>query len=119
MDLSSRATREPKRSELIAKFGPWGSCVAGMDGEIVHCSQYAMACAKSGYPVLVYVVENDRKEEYRELLGAKYGVFSYKNIERKTYIQTFAQMNRLRDAPGTRTIQSTLYRKVAEPFMKA
>lgn len=105
-------------AQLIHKFGPWGGCVAALDGEVIHCTQYAMACVKAGYELLVYVVENERKEEYREFLGAKYGRFSYKGIERKTYIQTLAQMNRLRSVPGTRVIGSTLYENTFEPWLR-
>jgi ParB family transcriptional regulator, chromosome partitioning protein len=106
-------------SQMIRAFGSWGGCVASLDGEVIHCTQYAMACVKSGYPLLVYGVPVERKEEYREFLGAQYGRFSYRGIERQTFIQTLAQMNRLRNVPGTRVIGSTLYEDIVQPWLKA
>jgi ParB family chromosome partitioning protein len=82
---------------LMFKYGPWGACVAGEDGKIFHAAQYALACMVLHKPCLVYVVPREVEAEARKLLGATYGVFSYDNLPRNTFIQTFAQMFRLRD----------------------
>lgn len=103
---------------LILKFGPWGACVATLDGEVIHCTQYAMACIQLNQPLLVYGVPTERKQEYKEFLGDQYGRFSYDNLERKTYIQTLAQLNRIRDVPGTLPRESGLYRDAVEPWLK-
>lgn len=105
-------------ASLILKFGPWGACVASLDGEVIHCTQYAMACIQANQPLLVYGVPTERKEEYREFLGDVYGRFNYESLERKTYIQTLAQLNRIRDVPGSTPRESGLYRDLVVPWMK-
>lgn len=103
---------------LIEKFGPWGASVASMDGEIIHCNNYAMTCIKSGYPLLVYVVPTERKEEFRDYLGEVYGKFSYGQLEKKTYMQTLAQPNRGADVPGSIPRESMLYDNHVYPWLK-
>jgi ParB family chromosome partitioning protein len=82
---------------LVTIYGSWGACVASESGEIFHAAQYALSMKTMGKKCLVYVVPAEREAEARELLGARYGVFSYDNLPRETYIQTFAQMFRLRE----------------------
>jgi ParB family chromosome partitioning protein len=82
---------------LIVKYGTWGACVASEDGRIFHAAQYALACMILHKPCLVYVVPAKIEAQARELLGATYGVFSYEKLAKNTYMQTFAQMFRLRD----------------------
>ncbi len=103
---------------LIEKFGPWGASVASLDGEIIHCNNYAMTCIKAGYPLLVYVVEAERKAEFKDYLGEIYGKFHYGQLEKKTYMQTLAQPNRGADVPGTIPRESMLYEEHVYPWLK-
>lgn len=102
---------------LILKYGSWGACVAGEDGEVVHASQYALAARAVNVPLLVFVVPVDRKEEYRAALAYQYGVFSYEGIQRHTFIQTCAQMMRLRIGKTGKQNKSALYEKHVLPWL--
>jgi ParB family chromosome partitioning protein len=101
---------------LVTIYGPWGACVANEAGEIFHAAQYALACKTMGKPCLVYVVPAEFEAEARGLLGARYGVFSYENLPRETYIQTFAQMFRLREG-AERGNESPTYREHVIPWL--
>lgn len=104
-------------AHLINKFGPWGAAVATLDGEIIHCTQYAMSCIQANHPLLIYGVATERKEEYRDFLGDQYGRFNYDSLERKTYIQTLAQLNRMRDVAGTTPRESGLWEEKVIPWV--
>jgi ParB family chromosome partitioning protein len=110
---------------LIARFGPWGGIVVTQSGEVIHCAQYALAAHITRTPCTAYVIPDDRKEEYQKFLNRAYGVFSYEHLEKDTWIQTFAQMYRLR--PSSRrnsevaldgSNQSTLYEQLVIPFIQ-
>jgi len=102
-------------ANLILKYGPWGGVVATQSGEVIHCAQYALACAAVRKPLTVYVVPDARAEEYRAYLNRQYGEFSYDHLEKQTYIQTFAQMFRLRG--GARDNRSPTYENLVIPWL--
>ena len=117
---NTRATGASIRDEimkLVIKYGPWGACVANTKGEIFHAAQYALACKILGKPLLVYVVSDEVETSARELLSAQYGIFSYENLPRETYIQTFAQMMRLRDGPSGKNQKSPTYEAMLIPWL--
>lgn len=110
---------------LITRFGPWGGIVATQSGEVIHCAQYALAAHITRTPLTAYIIPDDRKEEYQKFLNRAYGVFSYDHLKKDTWIQTFAQMFRLR--PSNRKNSetalegsnlSTLYENLVIPFIK-
>ena len=93
-----------------------------MQGEIIHAAQYALAARAKNVPLTVHVLPDDKVDLARKLLARQYGVFSYDNLERRTYIQTLAQMNRLRAGEGSdakRDQKSTLYETLVMPFALA
>lgn len=93
-------------AELILKYGGWGGCVATQSGEVIHCAQYALASLSVRSRLTVFVIRDEDREKYRQFLNKKYGVFEYDHLEKTTYIQTYAQMNRLRNQGN---IRSELY----------
>jgi ParB family chromosome partitioning protein len=103
---------------MITKFGPWGGVVATMDGVVIHAAQYALAAAVTRTPLTVHVLPPEKVAAAHAFLGKTYGVFSYDHLERHTYVQTLAQMNRLResDNPDGRTLKSTLYETLVIPY---
>ena len=103
--------------ELIQRFGPWGGVVALKSGRIIHAAQYAIAAKLTGTPLTVHVIDQDKEAIATELLSRTYGVFSYEKLERQTYIQTLAQMNRLRDSASGKGNKSTLYETMVIPFL--
>ena len=103
--------------KLILKYGSWGGAVATMSGEVIHCAQYALACKITGYPLTVYVIKDSEKERYQKKLNKEYGVFSYDHLKKDTFIQTFAQMFRLRGDTNS-SAASSLYEGHAIPYIQ-
>jgi ParB family chromosome partitioning protein len=117
-----RSSGAPIRQQimyLVTKYGLWGAAVCGEDGRIFHAAQYALACKTMNKPLLVYVVKKSVERQARECLSAQYGVFNYDKLPRDTYIQTFAQMLRLRDGPSGKQNKSPTYDVYAIPWLKA
>lgn len=106
-------------ADLIVSYGPWGGCVATQSGEIIHCAQYALAAKLTNTKLTTYVVEDARADEYKARLGKQYGVFSYDHLERRTYIQLLAQMNRLRPNDKGDGLKSTLYETLVLKWLAA
>ena len=116
-DLLSRGAK--LRSEicrLMLNYGQWGACVATDDGEIIHAAQYALACKMMHKPCLVFVLPAAIKSKARGYLSSQYGVFSYDGIKRDTFVQTFAQMFRLRG--GKKDNESPTYEKLVLPWLE-
>lgn len=93
-------------SRLISLYGNWGAVVATESGEVIHAAQYALSCIITQSPVLAYIIKDSDKELYQSYLNKSYGVFSYDHLDKDTYIQTLAQMMRLRSGKQNK---STLY----------
>lgn len=124
LDADFRAPGAPLRSyiaRLVSSHGPWGACVMTTDGEIIHAHNYALGCAMTAHPVRAYVIPAEERERYLRRLSREYGRFSYDHIERRSYIQSTAQIPRLSSvAKGGRGMKrSTLYERHALPFLKA
>lgn len=100
---------------LIIAYGPWGACVATQDGEVIHAAQYALACRMLGKPCRTYVLQTSLKSKARGYLSSQYGVFSYDGIKRDSFVQTFAQMFRLRG--GKRDNRSPTYEQLIKPWI--
>ena len=114
-----RSPGAPMRSdiaELINRYGAWGCCVATESGRVVHCGQYALSSKLSRKDCLVFGVKESDVAELQTFTKATYGQFCYSNIEVKTYLQTFAQMFRLRPGIG---FKSNLYEKHVLAWIKA
>lgn len=106
-------------ADLIVNYGPWGGCVATQSGEIIHCAQYALAAKLTNTKLTTYVVPDARAAEYKARLSRQYGVFSYDHLERRTYIQLLAQMNRLRPNDKGAGLKSTLYETLVLRWLAA
>ncbi|MFH8134202.1 ParB N-terminal domain-containing protein [Pantoea osteomyelitidis] len=105
-------------SEMILRFGPWGGCVATRSGEVIHCAQYALASRSVNAPLTVYVIPDEKKALYRKYLQRTYGVFSYNHLEKHTYVQTYAQMMRLRSGRSKEN-RSRLYEGLVLPWLSS
>lgn len=102
---------------LILKYGPWGGAVASQSGNVVSGQQYALACRLLNIPCRTFYVPDAAESAARDFFGAQYGEFSYDHLPRQTWVQTFAQMMRLRNDPDGERKQnaSTLYRTMVLP----
>ncbi len=83
---------------LINVYGPWGCSIATKSGVVVGSPHYAICCKILGVPLRVYYIEDAKKDVALGWLTKQYGEFNYDHIERRSYIQTFAQPMRLRSA---------------------
>lgn len=106
---------------LLTKYGNWGGCVADLAGQVLTGAAYAMACKLIQMPVRVYYVPWAHAPLVREIFRKQYGEFSYDHLPRHTYVQSFAQMFRLRDGEGKagkRANLSTTYEELLLPNLK-
>jgi len=117
-----RAKMAPVRKEiceLILSYGPWGASVATKSGRIIHCAQYALSAIATRTPLTCYVIPDEDVERYQAFLSRQYGQFSYAHLPKDTYIQTFAQMFRLREGEDGRMVnKSNLYETVVIPWLQ-
>lgn len=102
-------------AQLIAKYGPYNAAVASLGGQVLSGQQYALACKLLRVPVRVFYVRPEDEAFTRAAFGRAYGEFSYDHLVRQTWIQTFAQLWRLR---GTqRACRSPLYERIVIPHI--
>jgi len=88
-------------ADLLTKFGNWGGIVANQKGECLTGAQYALSCRQIGMPCRVYYVMDEQTSLVRGLFRRSYGEFDYSKLPLATYMQTFAQLHRIReDAEG-------------------
>jgi len=102
--------------ELIVRYGAWGGVVATKSGRVIHAAQYALAAALTRTPLTCFVIEDADEAKYRGYLDRQYGVFSYDHLQKDTFIQTLAQMNRLRVTKSGKENKSTLYESMVIPY---
>lgn len=98
---------------LVAKYGDFGCPIVDMQGNVFVSSAYARASKLCNRPLWVYGAENvDKIIDY---MSKTYGEFSYDNLPRTTWQQSYAQMKRLRK--GVRANKSTLYNTLVLPYL--
>lgn len=106
-------------AHLITRYGPWGGVVATFSGDVIHARQYLLAAKLTRTPLVVFAVPDDEAPVFRRYLDRTYGVFSYDHIERETYVQSLAQMMRLRQGPSGKSNRSTLYENHVLPWLRS
>jgi ParB family transcriptional regulator, chromosome partitioning protein len=102
---------------LLNRYGNWGACIATQSGEVIHASQYALACMILRTPCRVYRIADAVADRARQLLSGEYGKFSYGHLPRATYVQSFAQPFRLREGAEVAN-KSNLYENYVLPGLK-
>jgi ParB family chromosome partitioning protein len=101
-------------SNLILRYGNFGSCVCNNNGEVIVSAMYANATKLLGLDLLCYYIKNEDTENCINTFKKDYGVFNYEHLEKKTYVQTWAQMKRLK---GVGQLKSVLYETKVIPFI--
>lgn len=104
-------------AKLTLKFGLFAAPIITTNGEIIVSSAYAMACFYIKRDFEAFVVADDLKAKIIDFFSKGYGEFSYDHIERKTYVQGYAQLTRLSKIEGKRQNYSTLYEKMVIPYL--
>ena len=86
------------------------------EGSVLDGPHYALVCRQLGVPVRVYRVASDAVETAQRAFEQQYGAYSYRHIDKKPYIQSFAQPKR--DGSST-PVFSRLYKERIVPVAKA
>ena len=109
-------------TRMMLRFGQFASVVCDKTGRVLISSVYAMAAKINGFDLYAYVLPEGKEQTCIDYFSKNYGEFSYEMIERKTYMQSFAQKTRLRQSSKDRSKEaghchSTLYEKCVIPYI--
>lgn len=120
--IASGAAVRNEIAKLVLAYGPWGCAVATSGGEVISSPQYALACRLLRLPCRVFRVPQDKADAARAWFARTYGEYSYDHLEKRTYLQSFAQPYRLRPPrreDGKRKFMSSaLYQRCVEPELR-
>lgn len=106
--------------KLITKFGEFAAPVVTDTGEVITSSVYAYCAKMLRHNIDVFVIPQADKETAIKYFSKQYGVFSYEHLPKKTFIQSLAQMKRLRKHnSGKKDNKSTLYETMVFPYLKS
>ena len=100
---------------LLHRHGDWGAAVVDPEGHVLSGHFYALARARAGLDFRVRAVSAEDADDVRAAFAATYGTFSYEHIERATWNQSWAQLNR---QPGGKTGKSVLYERRVIPDLR-
>lgn len=110
------AQRRATMCELALRHGPWLSAVATLSGAVVGSPDAALVARQLRLPLRVYRVPDALEGSAREALSRPYGVFSYAHLPRAPWVQTRAQMRRLRGKVHEH--ESALYERMVLPELR-
>lgn len=104
-------------TKMILRYGQFANAVCDHTGKVIISTVYAKTVKLLGMDLLVYVLPEGKDELALSYFSKEYGVFEYSHLERKTYIQSFAQKARLRQKNGVPSSRShsTLYESLVIP----
>lgn len=104
---------------MILRYGQFANAVCDHTGKVIISTVYAKTVKLLGMDLLVYVLPEGKEEIALKYFSKEYGVFEYSHLERKTYIQSFAQKARLRQKNGvpSKRSHSTLYETQVIPYI--
>lgn len=105
-------------SQLISKHGQFANCVCDCNGNIIISALYAKAIKLLRMPLLVYILPEGMEQKAVYYFSQDYGAYYYGEIERNTYIQSFAQLHRTTEDSDKGQRNSTLYEKLVIPYIK-
>lgn len=88
--------------------------------EVVFQNEYVYACMLLNIPCNVYICSDEKYGDVKHYFSQKYGEYSYDHIEKNTYVQGLAQLNRSVEAKKNlkRRNASALYEQFVFPFLK-
>lgn len=106
-------------TKMIMRYGQFANAVCDYSGKVIISAVYAKTVKLLGKDLLVYVLPKGKEDKAREYFSKDYGVFEYSHLEKKTYMQSFAQKMRLREKNGKPSghTHSTLYEKLVIPYI--
>ena len=101
--------------KLILRYGNVFQCICDSDGTVLKGANYVKAARLLNIVVNLTVADIKRSD----LLCEKYGEFSYSHLQKNTWVQGLAQMNRVDKISGTRkkANRSMLYEHFVKPYL--
>lgn len=103
--------------KLIIKYGNVMSAVI-CKNTVLFAREYVYACKLINQPVNCYICDDGKYEDILKYFCQDYGVYSYDNIERNTFVQGLAQLNRsVVKQDGKKAMHSTLYVNMVIPYL--
>lgn len=103
--------------KLIIKYGNVMSAVI-CKNTVLFAREYVYACKLINQPVNCYICDDSKYDDILKYFCQDYGVYSYDNIERNTFVQGLAQLNRsVSRTDGKRLLQSSLYVNNVIPYL--
>ena len=102
--------------KIILKYGNVLSCVICRN-KVVYGCEYVKACQLPDSKVNSSLCDDSKYDKLLYFINSQYGTFSYDGIERNTYVQGLAQMNRL--AKKGKDKKSKLYETMVIPYLKS
>ena len=104
--------------KLIMKYGNVLSCVI-CQNKVVYGCEYVKACKMLNLKVNAYILSDNKFEKVCYYLNQQYGKYYYGDIQRKTYVQGLAQMNRsVEKREDMKQNKSTLYTYLVWPYLE-
>lgn len=102
--------------KLMNRYGNCLSCIV-CKGEVIVGENYIKACTLLNLPVNTYICDDEKMDILKKYMYQDYGEYSYKGIERQTFVQGLAQMHRSTEKKeGKKQNASTLYEKLVLPY---
>ena len=103
--------------KLIIKYGNVMSAVI-CHNKVLFAREYVYACKLVNQPVNCYICDDSKYDDILKYFCQDYGVYSYDNIERNTFVQGLAQLNRsVVKKEGLKAMHSTLYVNMVIPYL--
>ena len=115
----SNNSRVVDLTKMILRYGQFANAVCDHSGKVIISTVYAKTVKLLGMDLLVYVLPENKEGIALQYFSKDYGVFEYSHLERRTYIQSFAQKARLREKNGIPSgrSHSTLYENQVIPYI--
>lgn len=98
---------------ILIKYGNVLSCVVE-NNKVIYNPTYVKACQLLNLKVNAFCMNAKYKDDYM-YLNSDYGVYSYENLPKNTYVQGLAQMTRLPN--NGKKQQSHLYKYFVIPYL--
>lgn len=117
LDVGKLAALNHHLSMLLIKYGEYGLPICYKNGMVAISSAYALASRNCNMKMHVLVLEDEKVKRAVYYMSKDYGKFCYDGIKRETFIQSFAQMKRLRPSEK-RVFHSRLYENLVIPYLQ-
>ena len=102
---------------LLIKHGNVLSCCV-CAGKVYVGQNYVAACKQLSLPVNTYIIPSELQPECEKYLIDQYGQYSYKHLEKHTYVQGLAQLFRSTEKQGDKCQRkSHLYESLVLPYL--